>query len=86
MSRHFREQGRTPADGDPTGDEGVRSEIGRALERANQDVSPAESVRRFAILDRRFSEELGELTPSRKLRRQEIIEHFHEEIESLYQG
>ena len=47
-------------------------------------MSPAESVRRFAILDRRFSEELGELTPSRKLRRHEIIEHLHEEIESLY--
>ena len=84
VEAYFREQGRTPADGDPTGDEGVRSEIARALERANQNVSPAESVRRFVILDRRFSEELGELTPSRKLRRREISAHFHDDIESLY--
>jgi len=84
VESYFRAQGGVPTDGAPARDEGIRSEIGRALERANEDVSPAESVRRFVILDRRFSEDLGELTPSLKLRRSEIAEHFRDDIESLY--
>lgn len=80
----FGEQRGTPAGGDPTGDEGVRTEIGHTLERANQNVSPSESVRRFAILDRWFSGEPGDLTRAASCAGREIIEHLCDEIESLY--
>jgi long-chain acyl-CoA synthetase len=41
-------------------------------------------VKRFAVLPRDFTMEHGEVTPTLKLRRRAVIEHFEGEIESLY--
>lgn len=62
----------------------VRDEVQRAIDEANRHVSRAESIRKFVIVDRQFSEDEGELTPTLKLRRRDIAEHFSEEIESIY--
>lgn len=47
-------------------------------------VSHHEQVRRFAIVERPFSIESGELTPTLKLRRGEIARHYAAEIAALY--
>ncbi len=47
-------------------------------------VSHYEQVGRFVLLPRAFSIEEGELTPTLKLRRGVIQEHFAREIEALY--
>lgn len=64
--------------------ERVRREVARAVQRANEQVSRAESVRDFVIVERQFTEEEGELTPTLKLRRRDIAEHFADDIESIY--
>jgi long-chain acyl-CoA synthetase len=63
----------------------VRAEIDRAVEHANAAVSKAESIRKVVVLERDFTEEDNELTPTMKLRRSTIAEHFRDEIESLYE-
>ena len=45
-----------------------------------------EQIRRFRILDREFSVETGELTPTMKLRRKVVLENFRDDVEQLYAG
>jgi len=50
----------------------------------NRDRMRVEQIKRFAILPRDFSQEEGEVTPTLKLRRKVIHEHFADDIERLY--
>jgi long-chain acyl-CoA synthetase len=50
----------------------------------NRDRVRVEQIKRFAILSRDFSQEAGEITPTLKLRRRVVQEHFHDEIDKLY--
>ena len=52
----------------------------------NDDRTRVEQIKRFVILPRDFSQEEGEVTPTLKLRRRVIHEHFADEIERLYLG
>jgi long-chain acyl-CoA synthetase len=52
----------------------------------NRDRTRVEQIKRFVILPRDFSQEEGEVTPTLKLRRKVIHEHFADEIEKLYAG
>jgi long-chain acyl-CoA synthetase len=54
------------------------------VDEVNQDRVRVEQIKRFAILPRDFSQEEGELTPTLKLRRKVVHEHFASEIEQLY--
>lgn len=62
----------------------VRDEIDRAVADANTAVSRAESIRKSTILKRDFSIEQGELTPTLKVRRMVVADHFGDAIEELY--
>ncbi len=64
--------------------ERVRDEIAQAVEKANQQVSKAESIREFRILERTFRIEEDELTPTRKPRRATILEHFSDAVDAIY--
>lgn len=48
------------------------------------DFADFEQVRRFALLEREFSQEEDEMTPTLKLKRNVIIEKFSDEIEGMY--
>jgi long-chain acyl-CoA synthetase len=50
----------------------------------NRDRARVEQIKRFTILPRDFSLEEGELTPTLKLRRKIVHEHFADEIDQLY--
>jgi long-subunit acyl-CoA synthetase (AMP-forming) len=52
----------------------------------NRDRTRVEQIKRFVVLPRDFSQEEGEVTPTLKLRRRVIHEHFADEIERLYAG
>lgn len=58
----------------------------RAVDEANKLVSRPESIRRFTVLPRDFTEAAGHLTPSMKLRRAAIAGDFAREIEAIYAG
>jgi long-chain acyl-CoA synthetase len=65
-------------------DEELREVLQRAVDEANKLVSRPESIRRFAVLPRDFTEEEGHLTPSMKLRREVVLRDFAAEVEGLY--
>ncbi|TNC28965.1 AMP-dependent synthetase/ligase [Amycolatopsis alkalitolerans] len=67
--------------GDPDLDAAVQS----AVDEANKQVSHAESIKKFVILTRDFSEATGEITPSLKLKRNVVSKNYAETIDALYQ-
>ncbi len=64
----------------------LREEIGRAVAAANSSVSPSESIRVFRVLPEPFDVTNGLLTPSMKLRRDEIVRRYALEIDAMYQS
>ncbi|HVB79651.1 MAG TPA: long-chain fatty acid--CoA ligase [Candidatus Binataceae bacterium] len=50
----------------------------------NKGLSDVETIVAFALLAHPFGQDNGELTPTLKLRRKVIIEHYRDVIESLY--
>jgi long-chain acyl-CoA synthetase len=58
--------------------------VQEVVDDVNRDRVRVEQIKRFAILARDFSQEEGELTPTLKLRRKIVHEHFANEIENLY--
>ncbi|GMA89099.1 hypothetical protein GCM10025868_43490 [Angustibacter aerolatus] len=63
------------------GDEDVQREVQRAVDDANDQVSKAESIRRFRILPVDFTEQGGYVTPSLKLKRGVVMKDFAAEVE-----
>jgi long-chain acyl-CoA synthetase len=58
--------------------------VGRAVDSVNEGRSRYEQIKRFRILPRDFSLEHDELTPTLKIRRKVILEHFADDVEALY--
>jgi long-chain acyl-CoA synthetase len=65
-------------------DERVRRELQGAVDEANQHVSQAEGIKRFAILPSEWTVESDELTPTLKLKRRVIHQKYAAEIDALY--
>ena len=54
------------------------------LDAANAKYARVEQIKRFKVLDRDFTIESGELTPSLKLKRNVVYANLAEEFERLY--
>ena len=54
------------------------------LESLQKELARFEKVKKFTLLPREFSLDLGEMTPTLKLRRKVIMERFGKEIEAMY--
>jgi len=67
----------------PTGRD-AHALVQEIVDDVNRDRVRVEQIKRFAILPRDFTQEEGELTPTLKLRRRVVQEHFADEIEQLY--
>lgn len=65
-------------------DPDVREEVQRAVDDANQAVSRAEGIRTFTILSTDWSQASGEVTPTLKLKRNVVLQNFHDVVESMY--
>ena len=82
-----RQQGRTFASHEQlAADPWVHELIGREVERMNSSLAQYETIKRFALLDRDFSFDDGQLTYTLKLKRRVIDERYAKVIESLYEG
>ena len=57
-----------------------------AVDEVNRERTRFEQIKKFIVLDRDFSPELGEVTPTMKLRRKAIIDRFADDIDRLYAG
>ena len=64
----------------------VRESLEHAIARANKQVSRAESIRRYRIVNAAFTVENGYMTPSLKLKRRRVLADFADEVEALYES
>jgi long-chain acyl-CoA synthetase len=62
----------------------VQQAVQRAVDDVNRERSRYEQIKRFTVLPREFSLERDEVTPTLKLRRKIILEHFEDDVEKLY--
>ena len=65
-------------------DEEVRALVAEVVADVNRRLGPEEKVRRFAILERDFVPEQGEVTPTLKVKRRVVEDRFRDEIDELY--
>jgi long-chain acyl-CoA synthetase len=54
------------------------------LREFNKPLSDVEAISAFTLVARPFTQENSELTPTLKLRRKVVQEHYHEQIEAMY--
>jgi long-chain acyl-CoA synthetase len=82
LAAHGRDTGVTVASlrDDPE----LRATVQEAVDDANKAVSRAESIRAFRILPDDFTEAGGELTPSLKVRRSEVLKRYAAEVAAIY--
>ncbi len=58
----------------------------RLVKQVNLSLESHEQIRKFKILPREFSIDHGEMTPTMKIRKSVVIEHFETEINDMYAG
>jgi long-chain acyl-CoA synthetase len=64
----------------------VLAEIKKAVARVNKQLAPFEQIRKFRVLERDFTIETGELTPTMKVRRSRVLENHRGLVSELYMG
>jgi long-chain acyl-CoA synthetase len=64
----------------------AETEVKKAVARVNRKLAPFEHIRKFRIIERDFSVETGELTPTMKVRRNRVLENHRELVSELYMG
>lgn len=66
--------------------EPVSKALGEVMKRVNKQLADFERIRRFKVLERDFSIDQGELTPTMKIRRARVLENHKELVSQLYLG
>jgi long-chain acyl-CoA synthetase len=56
------------------------------VSRINKTLSRVETIKKFALMPRRFYEEDGDVTPTKKVKRRFLEKRYADMIESLYRG
>jgi len=64
----------------------VQQAVQKAVAKANRQLPEFERVRKFRILERDFTIESGELTPTMKVRRNRVLENYRSTVTELYMG
>ena len=81
-AEHGKPEGATIAD--LVDDPDLLASVQHAVDDANRAVSKAESIRRFRVLAVDWTEDDGQLTPSMKLKRAQVMKEFATDVEALY--
>ena len=56
------------------------------VSKVNKTLSKVETIKKFALMPRRFYEEDGDVTPTKKVKRRFLEKRYADMIESLYRG
>ena len=64
--------------------EQVHALLQREVDAVNAELARFEQIKRFVVLERDFSIESGELTPTMKVRRRVVVQQYRDAVESLY--
>ena len=62
----------------------LKETIDKEVERINRELESYERIKKYIILDRRFTENSGEMTPTLKVKRNVVIANMKDEIKKLY--
>lgn len=62
----------------------VRELVAQEVKRINEYLEDYEQIKAYTILSRKFTEEDGELTPTMKVKRKVVMEHYDDEIKEMY--
>ena len=54
------------------------------VDQLNAKLNRWEQIKRFILLDRDLTVEEGEITPSMKVKRKVVEEHYKDELDALY--
>ena len=73
-----------PAVADGLAPEEVERRVQAIVDDVNAELSRFEQIKRFRVLPRDFTADEDEVTPTLKLKRRVVAEHFAREIEELY--
>jgi long-chain acyl-CoA synthetase len=66
--------------------EQIEGLVEQAVQKANSRVSSTEQIKRWKILDRDFSAEFDEVTPTMKLKRNVVATYFKNDLDRLYEN
>ncbi len=64
--------------------EGMRDQIDGHVQKLNAQLNRWETIKKYAILERDLSVESGELTPSMKVKRRVVEDHYRDRIDAFY--
>jgi long-chain acyl-CoA synthetase len=64
----------------------IKTELERHLAEVNRQHATFEQIKKFSVLPREMTIESGELTPTLKVKRRVVVEHFVDRIEKLYRS
>jgi len=64
----------------------IKKLIDQEVSKVNKTLAQVETIKRAALLPRRFYEEDGDVTPTKKVKRRFVEKRYAELIESLYKG
>jgi long-chain acyl-CoA synthetase len=67
-------------------EEALRALLARRVELANAELASFETIKRFAVVSEPLTVEAGFLTPTLKVKRKKVYEHFAPVFEALYEG
>lgn len=62
----------------------MRAEIEASVQRVNASLSHVETVKKWRILPRELTIAAGEMTPTLKVRRQEVNDQYRDLIDEMY--
>ncbi len=72
------------AEGDYIQAPAIRSAIQAQVDKVNEALARVEQVKKFAILERPFGIDTGELTPTLKIKRKVVAQNFAQQIDAMY--
>jgi long-chain acyl-CoA synthetase len=75
----------TPSVGEAAAAPEILAEVERAVAAANQRLSRPEQVKRWTVVPVEWTVEQGEVTPTQKMRRAQVLDHFPELVSGLYE-
>jgi long-chain acyl-CoA synthetase len=65
-------------------DSQVVKKYNEIVDELNKPLGRVEQIKRFALIDRTFSQETGELTPTLKVKRKVVLANYSSIIEDMY--
>ncbi len=84
LRKRFKTTGHDFPEENITANKYVRRRIQKEVDKVNKDLSHWEKIKKFVLLEEQFTVEKEEITPTLKLKRNVIDDHYREEIENIY--